>query len=215
MTNNTTLNERIFSKPFEILMDKMPEEPYPFASLDPSFKRENMDRLFNIQVKTIEDMYNIFEQDPVSHLDLTDSQVEAAETWLGGNYLLFYKEFNKSKSSNKDIDYNPTARKIDHDETMVLWHRQAKKEINDLVDKYGEGVRKWITLAFLEGRDGKINITHVPSVDILDKDLMKLHRQKWTANAFSRDNNGALIIPFDKKIRDRKKVDRLFRKDCR
>ena len=116
----------------------------------------------------------------------------------------------------KDVDHNPTVRKLDFDETMIEWHNLAGEALDVLVEEHGEGVRTYVTSQFLEGIGQRVNIAHIPSVKILDKALVKEYREQWNKTAFQKDGKGKWVIPFDKKLLDNTAVLRVFAitKEC-
>ena len=76
---------------------------------------------------------------------------------------------------------------------MIKWTKKSKAEIDGLSEQYGEGVRTAITWRYLNGIGERKFLGFMPSVDILDADLIRQFKEIWEQNYLSED------VPWDRK----------------
>ena len=171
--------EEMLIRPFEKLEELQPDETYPFSSLDPN-NRNTTSKVFAPTAHYLAMEALLHEIQAYSKLGVTNKQIKIAKKWLNENYDSFYDLFTKKKQNDKEVDLNPSVRKIDFNEEIAAWHKKVvdedftKIKIEDL-----EGVKKVITIEFLSGNRGKKNIATMPSVDLLDHGILQQYITMW------------------------------------
>jgi len=103
-------------------------------------------------------------------------------TWIGKYAGEFYDKFYEREGKTVE-NYSPSINKLDFDDTMLEWKRKAEKDLNKFIEKAGEGVRDYVTLAFLDGiatSKGFIKeINHIPSIDLLSHRVLTAYKNSW------------------------------------
>ena len=74
---------------------------------------------------------------------------------------------------------------------MIEWHEKAGEQIQELVQKFGEGVKTVITWNYLAGIGGRRAVSYIPIVGaeygIIDTNLWQKYQEIWEDNYMNPD----------------------------
>ena len=185
LENNPTTVEKMLAAPSDILRKEMPEENYPWSSVDPSNKGLSGVHTWNTHHLAMQMLDEQLGGNPMTELNISNEARKLGEAWIGKYADAFYNKFIERKGKVIE-NYNPSINKQDFDEGLLKWKREAQKELDAYIEQQGEGVRTYITLAFLDGvgRDLKgrrvKEVNHIPSIDLLDTNLLTAYKDAWS-----------------------------------
>ena len=182
LNNKPTTVEKMLAAPSIILHKKMPKENYPWSSVDPSNTGLSGKHTWNAHYLAMKALHEELGEAPMQKLGISKEARNLGKKWIGKYAKSFYDNFYEREGKTLE-DYNPSINKLDFDDTMLEWKREAEKDLNKFIDKAGEGVRDYITLAFLDGvatSKGFVKeINHIPSVDLLSHRVLKAYKNSW------------------------------------
>ena len=107
----------------------------------------------------------------------------------------FYKNFKGvDKMTEDNADDAVKAKRTEYDEALFELAKKTQRDLNLLVKKHGENVRKIHAIAFMSGLGRVKNVRYLPPVEALDATVYNNYMRKWERNFFKtktvKDNYG-------------------------